>query len=152
MQYAMFSTDGMKHIPVSSVKPEDSDGCLIAGICVSADGILFAVDSMLHIVYRVDIESGDCSSFGKEALGKFNKIYFLNFIIIISAHPLDVAMWMEYLLVLDKDLVHIFTPMGVRVKSCNVQLPNEPININVIGENVMITEYLGRISVYKIET
>ena len=72
------------------------------------------------------------------------------FIILVA--PVDAVIWMDYLLVLDSENVHILTPMGVRVKSCSVELPNVPKKINIIGGNILITEHCGKISVFKIET
>ena len=65
---------------------------------------------------------------------------------------MDTVIWMDYLLILDLETVHIYTPMGVRVKSCSVELPDVPKQINIIGGNILITEHCGKISVFEIAT
>ena len=149
----IFSTGPVRHIPISSVQPEQSDGCIISGICISNEGILFIVDNGLKVVYRVDIDTGDCSSFGKGAFGKCRPYFYssiCNFN--IAVHTVDVSMWSDYLLVLDDEAVHVFTPMGVLIKSCSVKLLFTPRSIDVIEGNVLIAGIMGAVYTYKIQS
>jgi hypothetical protein len=65
-----FSASDVTHTPVSSVKYEEVSSCNITGLCCSKDGVVFAADKGLKRIYRIELETGNCYSFGKSYLGK----------------------------------------------------------------------------------
>ena len=70
MNILNFSDTDVSHTPVSSVKPEEIGRCKISGMCCSEDGVVYAVDQGSKKIYRVEIETGNCFSFGRNVLGK----------------------------------------------------------------------------------
>ena len=65
------------------------------------------------------------------------KVYNWN----VSVGPIDVAIWGDYLLVLDEQCLAIFTPMGILIKKCSITLKCRPVSLNISGKMLVLTRY-----------
>ena len=110
-----FSGGKVSHIPISCVTRENVDGSEVTGICCSRNGIVYLSDIGCNKVYRVDSSSGSCMSFGGD--------------IILG----------EYLMVLDQQFLAIFTPMGILIKKCSIDLKCRPVSLNISGKILVLT-------------
>ena len=135
-----FSGGKVSHIPISCVTRENVDGSEVTGICCSKNGIVYLSDIGCNKVYRVDSSSGSCMSFGGDILGKLFLLKIHNLYNSIgSGGPVDVAIWGEYLMVLDQQFLAIFTPMGILIKKCSIDLKCRPVSLNIRGKVLVLT-------------
>ena len=136
-----FSDGNVSHIPISCVTRENVIGSKVSGICCSKNGIVYLSDSGSNRIYRVDSSTGSCASFGGHILGQLFVLKIHNFYNWNSVEPIDVAIWGDYLMVLDEQCLAIFTPMGILIKKCSIALKCKPASLNIIGKMLVLTRY-----------
>ena len=59
----------------------------------------------------------------------------------VIVNPVDVATWGDYILVLDDRNVIIFTPMGILIKKCPIEIPGQPVSLKTFKKMLIITRY-----------
>ena len=64
-------SDSVTHIPVSSVPLEEVNTSLVSDLCCSNKGVAFIADKGRNQIYRIDIDRGNCTTFGKEIIGEY---------------------------------------------------------------------------------
>lgn len=107
--------------------------CKITDICCSEDGVVFIADQALKNIYRVELLTGNCYSFGKKFL----------------AQPEGVVIWKEFVWILDSDCLLLFTPMGIFVKRFPLKISN-PKAINIVQDMILITGMSGELHLFRI--
>ena len=65
-----FSESDVTHIPVSCVKVEEVEASIISNLFCSAEGVCYLADKGLQRIYRVELETGNCLTFGQKFIGK----------------------------------------------------------------------------------
>ena len=64
------SESDVSHVPISCVKLEEVSTSRISSIVCTAEGVCFLADKGLKRVYRVELRTGNCYTFGKSYLGE----------------------------------------------------------------------------------
>eukprot|EP00092_Neocalanus_flemingeri_P100028 GFUD01127695.1.p1 GENE.GFUD01127695.1~~GFUD01127695.1.p1 ORF type:complete len:145 (+),score=26.26 GFUD01127695.1:422-856(+) len=129
------SESDVTHTPVSSIKPEEITRCNITGLSCSEAGVVYAVDQGSKKIYRVEVETGNCYSFGQNYL----------------ANPKDVEIWQDFLLVLDSTNLFLLTPMGIFVKKFPLTI-SDPKTVNVLKGNILVSGIAGDLHLFQINT
>ena len=135
-----FSRTSATHIPISCVPNEETASSKVSAICVG-NKVAYMEDMGRKVIFRVDTTTGSCTSFGADILGN---TFLLTFSVWIQWHscsesPLDIIIWGDYVFVLDLDNIFIFTPMGILVKKCRINIPGQPITLKTLGKVLLIT-------------
>ena len=143
--YNVFCSELVEHIPIS-VKLEDVPNITISGISCSEGGILFLADKTRKLIYRLDVQTCSSFSFGEGKLSKSCLLWsLLLFILTLFTldNPADVAVCHGYLLVLDKNAIHVFSMMGVWLSKWEARFPEETLRMSVLFPYVYVSSVDG---------
>ena len=120
------SVTNTDYIPISCIKASELHVSSIKGLCCSPDGILYLLDGGLNRVYHINLETGDCMSFGHGTLER----------------PVDIAFFGIFVVVLSQSGLQLYTPMGLLLKKYMFNFGSVN-SVCIADDTILVTSFDG---------
>ena len=128
-----WSETSTEHIAISTVKMSAIRDSFVSGLSCSPEGILYMLDTGLASVYRVDLNTEDCTRI-LQLESAVDIVYFGIFVIIVT-----------------KNGVIVFDPMGKLVKAISTSFPSLPVAVSHNSDSIIVTCQAADICIMKID-